>query len=313
MPSISILVPTHNRSEILVRTLECVANLDVPEGAEPELIVIANNCTDDTVSICEASIARLPFPGKVVEEPTPGLNPARNRAVREARGELCLLLDDDVAFEPTWLAEVHAFFKEQPADLAGGQTRLWWEAVDRPDWFTPRLDQLLSMAELGDAPKELAGFVGVVGANFWFRRKVWEAIGEFRNDLDRSGTAKLGGGESEFIQRAVQHGYRVFYSPGGAVQHWVAPGRIEPGYLLSVAEGTARGRMRFKPPMSPFKAARSLVGYTYLWLGAQLRAALTTLTRGRDHAMHHRVLSSAGWGGLLGLADRWFGGAKNNG
>lgn len=304
MPSISILVPTHNRSEVLARTLACIERLEVPEGVRAELIVVANNCTDDTVARSQEVIDRLGFPGRVVEEAEPGLNPARSRAVREASGEVCALIDDDVAFEPSWLAEIAEFFAESPADIAGGRVRLWWEAVERPEWFTPTLDQLLSATDRGDEAVELKNSLGVIGANFWFRKVVWETVGDFRRDLDRCGSRTLGAGESEFVERGLRGGFRVFYTPRGAVQHWVAPGRIEPAYLYRVAEGNARGRMRMMPPMSLRAWSRSVLGNLYFCVRSALLAAGTHATRGPDAAVHYWARSRKGWGAMRGILDR---------
>ena len=38
------------------------------------------------------------LPLRLVHEPTPGLSNARNRGIAEARGDLVLWTDDDVAF-----------------------------------------------------------------------------------------------------------------------------------------------------------------------------------------------------------------------
>ncbi|MEM8864345.1 MAG: glycosyltransferase family A protein [Planctomycetota bacterium] len=304
MASISILLPTHNRGEILKRTLACIERLHVPDHVQAELVVVANNCTDDTVAVTQEVIDRLSFPGKVAEEFTPGLNAARNRAMHESTGEICALIDDDIAFEPMWLAEIVEFFETSPADMASGRVRLWWEVVERPDWFTPNLDNLLSRTDRGESPEELFKHSGIVGANFWFKRSVWDKIGEFRLDLDRVGSAKLGGGDSDFVDRALRAGFRVFYTPKGEILHWVAPGRIEHDYLLGVAEGSARGRVRMKPPQSVWKWFRTYVGHKYLLLVYGAKALLVRATKGPNAALTYRTRAAAGWGGLLGLVDR---------
>jgi hypothetical protein len=52
---------------------------------------------------------------------------------------------------------------------------------------------LLSRNVRGQQVERLGGPVGVVGANFSFRRHVYEQIGGFRHDLDRSGTSLMAG------------------------------------------------------------------------------------------------------------------------
>lgn len=308
---VSILIPTHNRAAILAKTLACVERLIRPENVAAELIVVANNCSDNTVEISRSAVSRLSFPGKVVEEFTPGLNPARNRAVHESSGDILALLDDDVAIDHNWLCDVVRSFEETPADLIGGRARLWWEAVERPEWFTSELDSLLSCVELGETPVEIYKAVGIVGANFWFRRHVWETIGDFRDGLDRCGTSKLGGGDVEFIERALRAGFRAFHTPLGSIHHWVAPGRVEPHYLLGVASGNARGRVLLKQRMSFPTWLRCLLGHSYLMIWHGCRGAVTQAVRGRDAAMHDWALCWTGKGGLLGIVDRLWGSAPH--
>src|SRR5215213_8586848 len=101
--SVSILIPTHNRRDVLVRTIESLRQLRVPPGVEVELVVVANACTDDTVAMvnCEAASMRIPI--SCVVEPEPGLSIARNRCIAQARHEILAFLDDDVWVEPGWL------------------------------------------------------------------------------------------------------------------------------------------------------------------------------------------------------------------
>lgn len=301
---LSIIVPTHNRADILARTLSCVERQEVPLGVDAELFVVANNCTDNTVEVSQQAIERIAFPGRVVEEFEPGLCAARNRGVRESAGDFCLMIDDDVGFDSGWLSEIAEFFGRTGADVAGGRVTLWWEAVERPEWFTRSLDSLLSIADLGDRDVEIHNHVGIVGANMWFRRRVWEDIGAFRPDLDRCGAATLGGGDSEFIERALRAGYRAFYTPSGALRHWVAPGRIEKDYLVRVATGNARGRVRMKPPLSAARWTRAFVGHAWLWGSNAVKAKATRLAHGDAAAVDALTKSGVGWGGLQGLWDR---------
>ena len=74
---ISILIPTHNRVDLLERTLESLSLAAIPENVDIELVIVANRCTDDTVAKCHEWLARLPLSSRCVEEPLAGLNPAR--------------------------------------------------------------------------------------------------------------------------------------------------------------------------------------------------------------------------------------------
>ena len=104
VPSLTIAICTRNRPEGIQRLLASLSRLTVPPDAcadqSPMEILVVDNApsddrTRDLVSECPEVSVR--------PEPQPGLNFARNRALREARGELLAFLDDDVVVDRGWL------------------------------------------------------------------------------------------------------------------------------------------------------------------------------------------------------------------
>lgn len=249
---ISILIPTHNRVEQLQRTLDSIAKQVVNDPELVEVVVVANGCSDTTISDVEARIADFPFILRIVDEQVLGLPSARNRAVAEAKHGILAFLDDDVILLDGYIASLFDVYSNYPADMAGGRTELLWEAVQRPDWFPDSLLNLLSCKDHGDEVIELKSPVDALGANFSFRRHVVDAIGLFRLGLGRSGKLLLGGEETEFLTRALNRNFRLFYAPGCHLKHWVAPNRPTPEYLSGVANGTAMSYIFFRPRLTPW-------------------------------------------------------------
>ena len=101
----------------------------IPPALVPDVIVVANACSDTTIERVGAVGALFPFPLRHVEETRPGLNIARNRCLAEARGEIVAFLDDDVRVEPDWLLGLIEGFQEARADLLAGKITLWWDNV----------------------------------------------------------------------------------------------------------------------------------------------------------------------------------------
>ena len=326
----SILIPTHNRSGLLARTLESLRGVRVPSALRGgvEVVVVANNCSDDTVAVAEAGLAELAAAWetadggvvrggvvrggvvrgggvRVVEEAEPGLNPARTRAVAESTGEVCALLDDDVWLTEGWLEGLIEAYDRHGADLVGGRIDLWWEAVPRPDWLPKMADSLLSGNDLGDEVQVLSGSTGMVGANFSFRRAVYDHIGGFRPGLDRVGTQLLGGGETDFAQRALAAGFRAVYSPAARLKHWVAPERLTAAYLTGVARGNGTSRVLMKPALPTAAAARTLAGHAWLAVSNGLAIPWATLRGDRRAQLVRRCRCAVGRGGLRGVVQRW--------
>jgi glycosyltransferase involved in cell wall biosynthesis len=258
---VSILIPTHNRCDILDRTLESLQALVLLRDVQVEAIVVNNVCTDRTDEVVKAWIPRSKIPLRLVHESAIGLNNARNRAVREAKYDLLAFLDDDVLVDPEWLAGLIRTFETTDASLVGGKVELWWEAVPRPAWMIPDLEDHLSRLDFGDQIKFMSE-PQVVGANFAFTRKVFEDAGEFRPDLDRKGKSLLSGGETDFILKAMAapHLHKLYYSPLASLRHWVPPHRAELGHLLKIIEGKNAALVLMRERYGLMDVARSVVG-----------------------------------------------------
>src|SRR4051812_1329005 len=100
---VTVAICTWNRAALLDRTLARLRDLRIPPGLSWELLVVDNNCTDETSAVLARHAKHLPL--RALHEPKQGHSHARNRAVAEARGDLLLWTDDDVLAHADWLAE----------------------------------------------------------------------------------------------------------------------------------------------------------------------------------------------------------------
>lgn len=302
-PGVSILICTHNRGAILDRTLESVSQVRRPAGVEAEIVVVANACTDDTEQRIVARASTMPIPMRCVVEPVAGLGQARNAAVRAAKFPICALLDDDIWMQPGWLEGIVEMYTRTPASVVAGRTMLWWEAVQRPAWLTPLMEMALSGLDRGEAVLEMH-LPDAVGANFSFRRAVFEEVGPFRTDVDRIGGQLLGGGETYFVREALKRGHRLFYSPGACVKHWVAPHRIGPEYLEAVMRGSSYVNVIMKERYGLMDAARSVGMGLARVAGFAPVQAWAGLTGNRGLSVHARTRRAVGRGQVQGAIAR---------
>ncbi|MGQ0639843.1 MAG: glycosyltransferase, partial [Gemmatimonadaceae bacterium] len=94
---ISVVTPTHNRPQSLLRLLHALRDGSFPSG-DFEAVIVADGCSDDTVTRARAE--PLPFRVSVLEQnPGRGAAAARNPRAAHAAGELLGVIDDDI--EPT--------------------------------------------------------------------------------------------------------------------------------------------------------------------------------------------------------------------
>ena len=299
---VSIIIPTHNRAELLGQSLESIAHLDIPAGTTVELLVIANACTDQTVQICQAAISNMPFLMRYVIEPQAGASQARNRALAEARGDILAFLDDDVWVERGWLAGLLEVFNQYPADVVGGKVTLWWQAVEKPPWLTHRSEHLLSSVDYGQQVRELFTGGDAISANLAIRRCVLTDVPGFRIDLDRQGSTLLAGGDTYFIQQALQTGHRLFYAPHAAIRHWVTPERVTLAYLSRAAYANGLARIQMTDHISPAKAICLTLENAVksgLYSVIEILCAATGNQRGR---INHRIRRMTSLGVLFALS-----------
>ncbi len=204
-PRISVAIATYNRCRTLADTLESLTRQTVRPGAY-ELLLIDNNCTDETVSVIQSFAGRLDF--RYLKETVQGLSHCRNRAIDEFTGDVLIFTDDDVLLEPDWLASYAEALTAYPLNgIFGGRVKPIYE-YGRPGWLVDENLALINGLILNlDHGSELRPFVeneiGPFGASFAVRREIFDVAGHFRTDLGRVGKGLGRGEETDFINRSL--------------------------------------------------------------------------------------------------------------
>jgi glycosyltransferase involved in cell wall biosynthesis len=98
---VSIIIPTYNRRELLLRTLSSLEAQTV-SPTEFEVIVVVDGSTDGTVGALEEFKALYVL--KTIVQSNQGQASARNAGAEQASSELLLFLDDDILCSPELVA-----------------------------------------------------------------------------------------------------------------------------------------------------------------------------------------------------------------
>jgi glycosyltransferase involved in cell wall biosynthesis len=217
---LTIAVCTRDRSDRLARCLE-----SLPRNVH-EILVIDNAPSDDRTRALVAAKAHVRY----IREPKPGLDFARNRALREATGELLAFVDDDVIVDPEWLPGLIEAWRDNPdaAAVTGLILPLELEteaqiAFEQLGGFRGGTANEFDKIRWGKAlPGSLqypcdAGVFGT-GANMTFRRHVLAELGGFDNALD-TGAPLPGGGDLDIFYRIIRAGHVIAYEPRCLVFH----------------------------------------------------------------------------------------------
>jgi glycosyltransferase involved in cell wall biosynthesis len=99
-PQLSVVIPTHQRRESLRRVLESLANQTF-EPTAYEVVVAVDGSTDGTLEMLEEFPPPLQL--RWVSPPGRGRAGACNAAVAAARGEVTVILDDDMRCVPEFV------------------------------------------------------------------------------------------------------------------------------------------------------------------------------------------------------------------
>jgi len=229
----TVALCTHNHADRLERTLRDLRALRPPK-AQWELLIVDNGCTDGTASLLRTQEWPSGWQVRVVQEEKLGLSNARNRAMREAKGEYLIFIDDDETPDPDWLCSYERLIEDQAPDAFGGRIEVLFEGA-RPAWLTDDLLGFLGQLNRSEqvAPLTEPG-TSFYGGNFGFRREVCAKIGEFDSMLGRKGTDNTGGEEVDFYRRLLAAGLRVWWTPAAVIFHRIESGKLKRSYFLDL-------------------------------------------------------------------------------
>ncbi|MCU6707972.1 glycosyltransferase [Paenibacillus sp. J5C_2022] len=226
----TVAVCTHNRAEDTREAVQSVLDGSY-RGDDMEIIVVDNGSTDTTAEVIGALCDRHGPRVRYVYEQRLGLSVARNRAIREARGEYILFLDDDALASREWVEEIlHVFEGDSGIGCVGGRIDPIWEAGE-PAWIPDEHRSVFTILDFADSITEMEAPAIPYGANVAFRTSALMEGELFREDLGRVGSKLLSSEESELIAR-LRRKHKVVYTPHGSVRHKIAKTRTTRKWFL---------------------------------------------------------------------------------
>lgn len=232
LPSFTVAICTKDRPARLARCLDGLKAMRESEAAHAfdgkasDLldILVVDNAPSDAQTRKEVEQR----PGvRYVREPKPGLDFARNRALRETDHELIAYLDDDVVVDTGWLAGLLEAWTENPDAAAFTGLVLPYELdteaqiiFEQRGGFRRGFEKIRYQGQErpGNPLYPCAAGTFGAGANMAFRRKVLLELGGFDEALD-TGRPLPGGGDLDMFYRVIRTGYPLVYEPRYLVFH----------------------------------------------------------------------------------------------
>ena len=303
-PSLTVAICTKDRPVSLNRCLQSLLKLRKPNSGEFfqfEVLIVENASSNEKTKELLASLSGVRY----VQEPKPGLDFARNRAVQEATGEIIAFIDDDVVVDRKWLdGLMEAWFENPDAAAFTGQVLPYELATDaqilveqmggfRRGFKKIRYGQTNTNDDLYPCTTVFGN-----GCNMAFRREVLLKLGGFDDALD-TGAALPGGGDLDILYRIIRAGYPLVYEPQYLVFHHH---RREYKQLRNQICGSwGTGLMAFLVKTYRHDSSERLkVGrFIKWWLKDLLRQLLKSLWG--SHLLPADMVLAELWGAVLGL------------
>lgn len=187
--------------------------MSIPPYLLWEIVIVDNNSTDDTRHVVNKFAKSCALTVKYVFEGKPGVSFAKNSGVRETKGEIIALIDDDCIVDPLWLESIaREFSTDTEMSVLGGRVELY-NPADRPITIrTSRARTVMSTASFDQI------FALLPGCNLAFTRAVFDQIGGYDPEFG-PGAKFRSGDDSDFLYRAFRKGLKMVYSPDILVYH----------------------------------------------------------------------------------------------
>jgi hypothetical protein len=175
-PRLSIVIPAYNVADYIVSAVESALDQTY---RNLEVIVVDDGSTDATSSqLFGLSRRRQDHRLRVVRQHNGGLSAARNRGIREARGEYIGFLDGDDLWHQD-KAEAHLAIMDGDQTIGFSYSASEYIEEDgrptdrllRPDSMKPSLHSMILRNHVGNGSTPIV------------RRSCFEAVGMFREDL----------------------------------------------------------------------------------------------------------------------------------
>ncbi len=133
-PGVSFVVCCYNSAKTIVGCLTALKHQST-ETIRYEVILVDNNCSDDTIQLARSVWDKDDVQLIIVREPKPGLMHARRKGASYAKFSITSFIDDDNYPNPGWVQQVCRLMESMPeVGVIGGQAfPLLNEPV--PPWF----------------------------------------------------------------------------------------------------------------------------------------------------------------------------------
>lgn len=265
---LTVVIPTYQRCASVERAL-CALDKQTLSPAEYEVIVVVDGSTDGTQETLASYQPRYPL--YVVWQKNRGRAAACNTGIRMARGDVIVLLDDDMEAQPELLHE-HLRAHKIALNLAvvgAAPIQVPMHPSPSQEYVAAKFSEHLARVS---APQYVLKLRDVYSGNFSIRRETLLGVGAFDEEFQIYGNEDL-----ELAVRLRQAGVTLLYHPDAVAQQTYAK-KFAGLARDHIAKGKTSVQLVKKHPETYAQLRLAQAGEaTWLWRAA--RGTLLTISR----------------------------------
>jgi glycosyltransferase involved in cell wall biosynthesis len=253
--TLSVIVPTHDRPESLARAVESV----LLQTRRPDELILVNDGTEDISPDIERRATAAGVPCRCIRRRGASSSASRNAGLEAARGDLAVLVDDDMVLAADYLSRLASLYEADTGCLVAGIGATY--ALPSPPPMAQRVWDALAAATAENRwatrrcaarhvrlPPGLAGRLvparRLAGGAMSFRRHVYaatrftEAFGGYSLGEDTELSFRIGRTEALFIapELVIRHQMPAAGRPDAALR-----GRMYAANMLYIARHSVDG------------------------------------------------------------------------
>ncbi len=218
MISISVIIPTYNRKETILRCLHRYAEQTFPSDRF-EVVVVDDGSTDGTWELLDKLQGKFECRLSCYWQKNGGPGTARNLGIRKAAGEVLLIVGDDIFPDCNLLSEHYSWHTDQfPEENMGVLGFVTWDRDPPPSPFMIWLERGYQNAYHLIRHREEVGWRFSYTGNISLKRGFLEKAQGYFDET----TLKYGYEDIEWGFRLHREGFRLFYNENaiGYHRHW---------------------------------------------------------------------------------------------